>query len=153
MVQVSTILSFGSSHRSHKPANANTEPVVRPRLYGCFCLGPSFSPSRGPTLLLVPPLRTVRESFQLTRLKFPGTLRSGTRTMRSDGVASGQIRGPTRVVRIQAGPNLHMPYDSHRSCMKQANTKRRALRVHGVTEEPPVTWSHTVEILLLYPPS
>ena len=33
-------------------------------------------PSRGPTLLLVPPLRTVRESFQLTRLKFPGTLRS-----------------------------------------------------------------------------
>jgi hypothetical protein len=29
--------------------------------------------SRGPTLLLVPPLRTVSESFQLTRLKFPGT--------------------------------------------------------------------------------
>src|ERR1700683_2745359 len=73
--------------------------------------------------------------------------------MRSDGVASGQIRSPTRVVRIQAGPNLHMPYDSHRSCMKQANTKRRALRVHSVTEEPPVTCSHTVEILLLYPTS
>src|SRR5216684_7988494 len=70
--------------------------------------------------------------------------------MRSDGVASGQ---PTRVVRIQAGPNLHMPYDSHRSCMKQANTKSRAPRVHSVTEEPPVTCSHTVEILLLYPTS
>ena len=40
--------------------------------YACVC----SMPSRGPTLLLVPPLRTVRESFQLTRLKFPGTLRS-----------------------------------------------------------------------------
>jgi hypothetical protein len=37
---------------------------------------PARMPSRGPTLLLVPPLRTVRESFQLTRLKFPGTLKS-----------------------------------------------------------------------------
>jgi hypothetical protein len=37
---------------------------------------PVVWPSRGPTLLLVPPLRTVRESFQLTRLKFPGTLKS-----------------------------------------------------------------------------
>ena len=71
--------------------------------------------------------------------------------MRSDGVASGQIRGPTRVIRIQAGPNLNMPYDSHRSCMKQPDTKRRALRVHGVTEEPPVMCSHTIEVLLLYP--
>ena len=31
---------------------------------------------RGPTLLWVPPLRTVRESFQLTRLKLPGTPKS-----------------------------------------------------------------------------
>ena len=37
---------------------------------------PIFSSSRRPTLLLVPPLRTVRESFQLTRPKFPGTLKS-----------------------------------------------------------------------------
>ncbi len=37
--------------------------------------------------------------------------------------------------------------------MKQADTKRRALRVHGVTEEPPIACFHTVEILLLYPAS
>ena len=46
-----------------------------------------------------------------------------------------------------------MPYDSHRSCMKQANTKRRAPRVHSVTEEPPIACFHPVEILLLYPTS
>lgn len=51
-----------------------TRPVTS-KQYGCLPFA-VFAPSRGPTLLLVPPLRTVRESFQLTRLKFPGTLRS-----------------------------------------------------------------------------
>jgi hypothetical protein len=35
--------------------------------------------------------------------------------------------------------------------MKQADTKRRTLRVHRVTEEPPIACFHTVEILLLDP--
>jgi hypothetical protein len=44
-----------------------------------------------------------------------------------------------------------MPYDSHGSRMNQADTKRQALRVHGVTEKPPIAAFHTVEILLLDP--
>ena len=68
-------LPLGSFHRSHSPANANSSPLLTSKQYGCFP-EPVRWPSRGPTLLLVPPLRTVRESFQLTRLKFPGTLRS-----------------------------------------------------------------------------
>ncbi len=46
-----------------------------------------------------------------------------------------------------------MPYDSHRSRMKQANTKRRTPRVHSVTEEPPIACFHTVEVFLLDPAS
>jgi hypothetical protein len=72
---VSTALPAGSFQRSHIPANANSSPSFTSKQYGCFAF-PMRWPSRGPTLLLVPPLRTVRESFQLTRLKFPGTLRS-----------------------------------------------------------------------------
>jgi len=37
--------------------------------------------------------------------------------------------------------------------MKQAETKRGTLRIRRVTEEPPITRYHTVEILLLYPAS
>jgi hypothetical protein len=64
-----------SFQRSHSPANANSAPSLTSKQNGCFDF-PVRLPSRGPTLLLVPPLRTVRESFQLTRLKLPGTLRS-----------------------------------------------------------------------------
>ena len=66
---------LGSFQRSHSPANANNSPSLTSKQYGCFAFPLRWS-SRGPTLLLVPPLRTVRESFQLTRLKFPGTLKS-----------------------------------------------------------------------------
>jgi hypothetical protein len=66
---------LGSFQRSHIPANANNSPSLTSKQYGCLPFT-VLAPSRGPTLLLVPPLRTVRESFQLTRLKFPGTLRS-----------------------------------------------------------------------------
>jgi len=66
---------LGSFQRSHSPAKANNSPSLTSKQNGCFDL-PLRWPSRGPTLLLVPPLRTVRESFQLTRLKLPGTLRS-----------------------------------------------------------------------------
>jgi len=65
--------------------------------------------------------------------------------MHSDGVASGEIRGPTRVVRTQAGPNLNMPHDSHRSRMIQADTNRQTVRVHHLTEEPPIAGFHAVE--------
>jgi hypothetical protein len=44
-----------------------------------------------------------------------------------------------------------MPYDSHRSRMQRANTKRRAPRVHSVTEEPPIACFHPVEEFLLDP--
>ena len=37
--------------------------------------------------------------------------------------------------------------------MKQAETKRGTLRIRRVTEEPPITRYHTVEILLLNPAS
>ena len=73
--QVSTQPPLPSRQRSHKPANANNPPSLTWKQYGCLPVVVRL-PSRGPTLLLVPPLRTVRESFQLTRLKFPGTLRS-----------------------------------------------------------------------------
>jgi hypothetical protein len=66
---------LGSFRRSQMPAKANSSPLLTSKQYGWLVL-PLRWPSRGPTLLLVPPLRTVRESFQLTRLKFPGTLRS-----------------------------------------------------------------------------
>jgi len=78
---------LGSFQPSQRPANANKSPSLTSKQKGCLDV-PILRPSRGPTLLLVPPLRTVRESFQLTRLKFPGTLKSRARTMRSDGVAS-----------------------------------------------------------------
>src|ERR1700683_1879788 len=44
IVQVSRILFFGSRHLSHSPANANTEPVTRPKLCACFLLRPYFLP-------------------------------------------------------------------------------------------------------------
>ena len=47
----------------------------------------------GPTLLLVPPLRTVRESFQLTRSSLRERSNHERARVRSDGVASGEIRG------------------------------------------------------------
>src|SRR5271157_216868 len=58
----------GSLHRSHNPANANRESSCIPKWNGCFSL-PLREPSREPALPSVPPLRTVLESFQLTRLK------------------------------------------------------------------------------------
>ncbi len=72
---VSTSSRSGFFQRSHIPANAKTESSARVKQKGdCPLL--NFESSRGPTLRLVPPLRTVHESFQLTRLKFPGTLKS-----------------------------------------------------------------------------
>lgn len=47
----------------------------------------------GPTLLLVPPLRTVRESLQLTRSSLRERSNHERARVRSDGVASGEIRG------------------------------------------------------------
>jgi len=73
--QVSMVAPLGSLQRSHIPANANNSPSLTSKQYGCLAFAVLWS-SRGPTLRLVPPLRTVRESFQLTRLKFPGTLKS-----------------------------------------------------------------------------
>ena len=72
---VSISCRSGFFHRSQIPANAKTESSARVKQKGDFPLL-YFESSRGPTLRLVPPLRTVRESFQLTRLKFPGTLKS-----------------------------------------------------------------------------
>ena len=73
--QVSTALPPAFFQRSHIPAKANNSPSLTSKQYGCFDF-PILLSSRGPTLRLVPPLRTVHESFQLTRLKFPGTLKS-----------------------------------------------------------------------------
>ena len=64
-----------SLHRSQSPVKANSAPSLTSKQNGCFDF-PFRLSSRGPTSRLVPPLRTVRESFQLTRLKFPGTLKS-----------------------------------------------------------------------------
>jgi hypothetical protein len=75
MAQVSIGVPRSSLHRSHSPANANNSLSLTSKQYGCFTVPVRWS-SRGPTLRLVPPLRTVRESFQLTRLKFPGTFKS-----------------------------------------------------------------------------
>jgi hypothetical protein len=67
---VSRGFPLGSFQVSHSPANAKSSPRLTSKQEGCFAL-PTFWSSGGPTLRLVPPLRTVRESFQLTRLKFP----------------------------------------------------------------------------------
>src|SRR3984957_8425767 len=56
----------GFFHRSQIPANAKTESSARVKQKGDFPLL-NFESSRGPTLRLGPPLRTVRESFQLAR--------------------------------------------------------------------------------------
>jgi hypothetical protein len=59
----------GSFHASYKPANARGPSSRNLNAKGCFVFASSLLSSRGAALPPLTPLRTVRESFQLTRLK------------------------------------------------------------------------------------
>ena len=65
--QVKSRLLSSPVHISHNPAKPITPPEARWNQWGIFFF-PAVRSSRGPVLPPVPPLRTVRESFQ-SRLK------------------------------------------------------------------------------------
>ena len=71
--------------------------------------------------------------------------------MRSDSSTARKVWLPTGVIRIQARLNLNVPYDFHRSSVKQADTMHRTEHILGFTEEPPIATSHAFEVFLLDP--